>query len=544
MVMNMNDVNNTYISLLFPDESYSGQHSGYLDAAAASGLELHTLIELKSSDIESYFTDDVNVIRYRQSAIADAVENPEIVETLEKMLPILSDITELRQMTEESSDISDCLSGITEAELYVSLIGIMRDGILPYETKLKSDAMRTLAARVRKISESEYYADLNERLKKLTSRVREIKSVTIGVNLNAQMRVQSAGVLSVNNERVSSGDVMEKILRLDFKKGDLDCIAPLTPFSKGMNENKKEAMDHAFRSAIEDVFKSSMRSWRATVQHYVLENADFLIRMMPEIEFISRAVELIGRLKDAGCTLCTPEIRPAGEKAFVAVGLTNPVIAMKTHEKMVENDISFDENGMLYVLTGPNRGGKSVLTTAVGLAFVMTGLGLPVTARELTISPCDSIFTHFPTGSEDTVDKGRLGEECARLSDIFDRVTPRSLVLLDETFSSTGSFEGAYIASEVLAGLSLAGCRGIFSTHLHSLAASVDQINEDVASRGGVKIDNLSAEIDGSRRSFRIIRKAPDGKSHARDIAEKYGLSLSDIERKLAAKRSGVRRDK
>ncbi|MGN1082720.1 MAG: DNA mismatch repair protein, partial [Candidatus Avispirillum sp.] len=139
----------------------------------------------------------------------------------------------------------------------------------------------------------------------------------------------------------------------------------------------------------------------------------------------------------------------------------------------------------------------------------------------------------FPTGSEDTVEKGRLGEECDRLCRIFDEVTSKSLVLLDESLSSTGSFEGAYIASEVLEGFSMARLRCIFSTHLHDLAASVDRINAECRKGGGVPIDNMVAEVTEGKRSFKIVRKTPDGKSYARDIAEKYGLSLDRIMEKL-----------
>ena len=127
-------------------------------------------------------------------------------------------------------------------------------------------------------------------------------------------------------------------------------------------------------------------------------------------------------------------------------------------------------------------------------------------------------------------DKGRLGEECARLGDIFAAITEKSLVLLDESLSSTGSFEASYIAAEVLAGLSRVGCRCIFSTHLHELAAEIDNINARTSEAGGVPIDTLVAGIESEgRRSFRILRAKPDGKSYARDIATKYGLTYDNI---------------
>jgi DNA mismatch repair ATPase MutS len=152
-----------------------------------------------------------------------------------------------------------------------------------------------------------------------------------------------------------------------------------------------------------------------------------------------------------------------------------------------------------------------------------------VPAEAATLSPADAIMTHFPTGAEDTIEKGRLGEECARLGDIFAKVTEKSLVLLDESLSSTGSYEASYIAAEVLRGLSVAGCRCIFSTHLHELAAELDNINAQASESGGSPIDTLVAGIDQGQRSFKIYRAKPDGKSYARDIAQKYGLTYENI---------------
>ena len=119
---------------------------------------------------------------------------------------------------------------------------------------------------------------------------------------------------------------------------------------------------------------------------------------------------------------------------------------------------------------------------------------------------------------------------CARLSEILDCVTQNSLVLLDESLSSTGSFEASYIAAEVLGGLAHVGCRCLFSTHLHELAAEIDNINARSKASGGVAIDTLVAGMKGEgKRSFKIMRAKPDGKSYARDIAESYGLTYETI---------------
>ncbi len=113
-------------------------------------------------------------------------------------------------------------------------------------------------------------------------------------------------------------------------------------------------------------------------------------------------------------------------------------------------------------------------------------------------------------------------------------MTGDSLILLDESLSSTGAYEASFIAAELLSGFSVIGCRGIFSTHLHELAAMVPEINARVLPLGGMPLDNLVAGMEEGRRSFLIQRATPDGKSYATDIAEKYGLSFESI---LAAKK-------
>ena len=528
-------------SLIYPNAGPQGdrataQDVPNIDMFVLEELGLLDLIDLKNSELSEYFTADPSVISYRMETFRDMLENPSISETLTSLIPILGDILELRRLESDSGDTDSYLSSLTEIELYISCIDLLNGGFAPIRQNLKSRAFTVFADRIRELAESEYYRELNQKLSELTARVREIKSVTIGVNLDPLLRPREAGVLSINAESFRSGDVLEKILRLNFKDDEYTCIANLVPFGKKQNENQKTAMSLAFTSAINDIYRSSLRSWKKIVQSYVLDNTNFLLNLLGEIEFVSRATEAMRALKAKGCDLCVPEIRPMAERAFRTEALYNPCVALKIEDDIVPNDVVFDENATIYVLTGPNRGGKSVVTCAIGIAQAMLQLGMFLPAKSAVISPVDAIFTHFPTGAEDTIDKGRLGEECARLDEIFDCVSANSLVLLDESLSSTGSFEASYIAAEVLGGLSMVGCRCLFSTHLHELAAEIDNINAKTRAEGGAPIDTLVAGIEEGKRSFRIVRAKPDGKSYARDIANKYGLSYESIVKKIQSK--------
>ena len=522
-------------SLIYPNEEQRKRHdSGEcvpdIDLFTLQELGLLEIFHLKNRDLSEFFTIDPDVMRYRMATFDDMLRCERLTEMLNKLVPVLNDIMELRRLEADSGDTTDYLSSITEIELYVSSVKVLHECLTEVKDELKSPAFLALANLVTELAESDYYRELNEKLNELTQRVREIKSVTIGVNLDAQLRPTSAGVLSINSESFKSGDVLDKILRLNFKNDSYTCSANLVPFGKKQTENQKMALSLAFNSAINDVYRSSLRSWKKIVQTYVLENTEFLLNLMPEFEFLVKGTNMLRALRAKGCVLSIPDIRPMEERAFSTVELYNPCVALKIEDEIVANDVVFDENATIYVLSGPNRGGKSVITCAIGLAQVMMQLGMYVPAQNAVISPVDGIYTHFPTGADDTIDKGRLGEECARLSEILDCVTANSLVLLDESLSSTGSFEASYIAAEVLSGLAHIGCRCLFSTHLHELAAEIDNINARSLASGGVAIDTLVAGMKGEgKRSFKIMRAKPDGKSYARDIAESYGLTYENI---------------
>ena len=520
-------------SLIYPDEKtqekhYRGEDSPNIDMFVLEELGLLEVFNLKNSNLDEYFTNDPDVVAHRIAVFEDMLEHPEISVMLNKLIPVLTDIMELRRLEADTGDTESYLESLTEIELYISSISILHAGLTEIKDKVRSDAFKMLSRRIEDLVTSDYYSELNAKLAELTSRVRDIKSVTIGVNLDAQLRPAYAGVLSINPESFRSGDVIDKILRLNFKEDEYTCIANMVPFNKKQSENQRTALALAFNSAINDVYKQSLRSWKKIVQSFVLENTDFLLNLMPEIEFLVKGTNLLRALKNKGLYLCRPEI-VTDKNIFIAHDIYNPCVALKVDDEMIMNDIEFDDSAMIYVLTGPNRGGKSVITCAVGLAQVMFQLGMFVPAREAKISMTDAIFTHFPTGADDTIDKGRLGEECARLRDIFEDVTENSFVFLDESLSSTGADEASYIAAEVLAGFSRIGCRCLFSTHLHELAAQIDNINARTAPDGGSTIDTLVAGIEDGNRSFKIVRMKPDGKSYARDIADKYGLSYENI---------------
>ncbi len=523
---------NKTISFLYPDGAEK-RGDATLPHEVAEALGLCRLLSLGADRFVPFFTKDPAVIAYRQAALGDLLENPALGDTLREVLPLLRDITELRRLDRDYNPSGDSyLYSITEIELYIRCVDTLHRGLSPLSGSLRSAPFCLLCERIEELSQSDYYKQLNRDLSELASRIREVKSITVGVNLDDALRPTTAGVISINQSPFKSGKVLDKILRMSFKNDALTCIAELTPLGKGENGNRKDALISALNGAMNEIFRSSVRAWRTIVGEYVLENTDFLLSILPEIEFLLHASELFTRLCEKGLPLSIAEIAPIGEKAMTLTGLYNPDVALRIEGEVVYNDFSFDDNGRFYILTGPNRGGKSVITTAVGLIQALFQLGLPVPCKTARISPVSAILTHFPTEAEDTLDKGRLGEECARLREIFDEADGDSLILLDESLSSTGAYEAAFLAEELLSAFGAMGCRGVFSTHLHELAAEAAAISRRSLAEGGIAFDTLVAGIEEGERSFLIQRRKPDGRSYAEDIAKRYGLSFEELKNK------------
>jgi len=102
---------------------------------------------------------------------------------------------------------------------------------------------------------------------------------------------------------------------------------------------------------------------------------------------------------------------------------------------------------------------------------------------------------------------------------------------MDEAFASTSAYDGLTLSEELLKYFAHIGCKCVFSTHNHDLANKTGEISNFKHAK--VKISNLTAEIRGGERTFRIERGTPEGHSHAKDVAEKYGLIFSFLEENL-----------
>lgn len=308
-------------------------------------------------------------------------------------------------------------------------------------------------------------------------------------------------------------------------------MSSLYPLTKGLHGEELKSLNYSLNASLHTIFAKALRGFEPMIQNYYNTNTAVFISLLDDIRFLTAGVGFIMSMREKGYSMCRPAVALMEEKKCELEQVYNPMLVRKSvEETIISNSFSFDENGRFYIVTGPNHGGKSIFAYSVGMAQALFQLGLFVPAKSAVMSPVSGIYTHFPSSDENNYGKGRLESECARLSEIMKDLTETDMLLMDESFSSTSGLEAGYIASEVLTGIGVIGCCGIFVTHIHDLPQQVATYNAHPMNKG--KIDNLVALMENKesgKRSYKVSRTTPDGLSYARDIAKRYGLDLDGI---------------
>uniref|UniRef100_J3LZF0 DNA mismatch repair proteins mutS family domain-containing protein n=1 Tax=Oryza brachyantha TaxID=4533 RepID=J3LZF0_ORYBR len=123
----------------------------------------------------------------------------------------------------------------------------------------------------------------------------------------------------------------------------------------------------------------------------------------------------------------------------------------------------------LFILTGPNGGGKSSMLRSVCAAALLGICGLMVPAASAVIPHFDSIMLHMKSYDSPADGKSSFQIEMSEIRSLVCRATASSLVLIDEICRGTETAKGTCIAGSIIERLDNAGCIGIISTHLHDI---------------------------------------------------------------------------
>ncbi len=505
---------------------------------------------------------------YRCDIFEDVLGSRELRDNLMKVLDrisFLKDYGSFKREYDENSGMWDLMHRLDEINDYIQCVDFLHECL---EGKnIHSKGFTGLKEYVEKIYSDNGFGELKKDISQLNFDTSELKSITVGINLNNRFEAEGIGLISINSKYFTRPGVLGNFYEHIASKDRIN----------DNTEWKKDYKFHPFSTEKKDLIKSAVnalqadpslidynpvgisgvpdgdgareltrytdrvvngmlsglvKKTKAVLNKYVSITITDMTDLIPELMYYIRWAEYIENLGSKGAVFTKTVINKIengdGSKfdyCMKARGVYNiKLVAFDTEEtgNIVKNDLDFDEEHRVYILTGANRGGKTTITQTIGQLFVLAQGGIYIPGDGFEFTPVDCIYTHFPADEDKTLDLGRLGEECKRFKEIFESAESRSLMLLNETFSTTSFEEGYYIAKDSVRAILHKGIRTIYNTHMHKLAFDIDDMNGENISG---KAYSLIVHNEDSKRSYKVEIAPPAGKSYASDIAKKYGVT-------------------
>jgi len=168
---------------------------------------------------------------------------------------------------------------------------------------------------------------------------------------------------------------------------------------------------------------------------------------------------------------CLPQL--SGEPCLEIDAGRHPVVESALRDggdRFVANDLSLGAADRLWLITGPNMGGKSTFLRQAALIAVLAQAGSFVPAARAKVGIVDRLFSRV--GASDNLARGRstFMVEMVETAAILAQATPNSLVILDEIGRGTSTYDGLAIAWAVVEAMhNEVRCRTLFATHYHEL---------------------------------------------------------------------------
>ncbi len=227
---------------------------------------------------------------------------------------------------------------------------------------------------------------------------------------------------------------------------------------------------------------------------------------------------------------CRPEI---GEDAGLAIiGGRHPVVEAalaKAGERFVANDCLLAEDNRLWLIGGPNMGGKSTFLRQNALIVLLAQAGCFVPASAARIGLVDRLFSRV--GAADNLARGRstFMVEMVETAAILAQATTRSFVILDEVGRGTSTYDGLALAWAVAEAVhSQIRCRCLFATHYHELARLAETCE-------ALSLHHVRArEWQGDLVLLHELAQGPADRSYGLAVARLAGVPAPVVERAKA----------
>ncbi len=203
---------------------------------------------------------------------------------------------------------------------------------------------------------------------------------------------------------------------------------------------------------------------------------------------------------------------------------------------VVCNDAYYAGEERFLVITGPNQGGKTTFARSLGQIVYLAKMGFPAPCAHARMPYFSGLLSHFSVEESLETGRGKLKEELIRLAPMMSGERGKSFVILNELFTTAATYDAYIMGKRVMAHFIKRGYFGVYVTHIQELADEKEKENTEEELRAG-RIVSMAAcvdEKDSHIRTYRIVRRAPEGVGYAYALVEKYHLTYPELKERLS----------
>lgn len=240
-----------------------------------------------------------------------------------------------------------------------------------------------------------------------------------------------------------------------------------------------------------------------------------LLQLVTDVQYYLGFYKFVDELKERGYVFSLPT---EGANMSIRAGY-DVAMAAKGEREVISNDFSMSGEERFFVITGANGGGKTTYARMIGQILYFFRMGFLVPCEQAEIPYFTDVLSHFFNEETEASGRGKLVEELVRLQPMMKEQNENCFVILNELFTTAATLDAGIMGKKVLSHFMQMNCRGIYVTHIQSLAEERDGVVSMVA----------ELEEDHHTRSFKIVRKPAQEGEYEDSLITKYHMTYEQM---------------